>query len=363
MSTRGEGGAPLLRHYGVPQASSLHSPPPSPVDGEAPIESYDVPAQLSVARPMGALIESALVESSIGFLEDLEGAVSSDISSKACQLLSAITKPEFVVSLHIISRLFSLTLPLCKFLQKVDCDSSQACDHVDDIVSVLIENRADAAKEFTKISGEACRLLSDVNVEMALPRTVLRQNQSCETPAANPEEYYRRNVYLPFLADLENQLKERFENHRSVVVGVQMILPKYCASASISRITDAAQFYLGERASVIEGKLMLWRKKWSKVPEADLPAGALGALSMCNAEFFPTIHRLLGILATLPVSTSTPERTFSTLRRLKNYLRNRVQQERLTGLALLSVHREVEVTPAQVLAEFCKLPRRKNFTV
>ncbi|XP_077544853.1 uncharacterized protein LOC144158060 [Haemaphysalis longicornis] len=109
------------------------------------------------------------------------------------------------------------------------------------------------------------------------------------------------------------------------------------------------------RACVIEVELMLWRKKWSKVPEADFPAGALGALSMCNAEFFSTIHRLFGILAMLPASTSTPERTFSTLRRLKNYLRNRVQQERLTGLALLSVHREVEVTPAQVLAEFCKL--------
>ncbi|KAL1460329.1 hypothetical protein MTO96_027552 [Rhipicephalus appendiculatus] len=116
------------------------------------------------------------------------------------------------------------------------------------------------------------------------------------------------------------------------------------------------------RPRIYSGELMLWRKKWSKVPEADLPAGALGSLSMCNAEFFPTIHRLLGILATLPVSTSTPERTFSTLRRLKNYLRNRVQQERLTGMALLSV-REVEVTPAQVLAEFCYLPRRKNFAV
>lgn len=40
------------------------------------------------------------------FLEDLEGSVSSDISSKACQLLSAITRPEFVVSLHIISGCF-----------------------------------------------------------------------------------------------------------------------------------------------------------------------------------------------------------------------------------------------------------------
>ncbi|KAH8025227.1 hypothetical protein HPB51_005423 [Rhipicephalus microplus] len=72
---------------------------------------------------------------------------------------------------------------------------------------------------------------------------------------------------------------------------------------------------------------------------------------------------LLSILATLPVSTSTPERTFSTLRRLKSYLRNHMNNDRLTGLALLSIHRELQVTPEQVLTEFCKLPRRKNFLV
>ncbi|KAH8033540.1 hypothetical protein HPB51_013617 [Rhipicephalus microplus] len=72
---------------------------------------------------------------------------------------------------------------------------------------------------------------------------------------------------------------------------------------------------------------------------------------------------LLSILATLPVSTSTPERTFFTLRRLKSYLRNRMNNDRLAGLALLSIHRELQVTPEQVLTEFCKLPRRKNFLV
>ncbi|KAH7947169.1 hypothetical protein HPB52_008050 [Rhipicephalus sanguineus] len=87
------------------------------------------------------------------------------------------------------------------------------------------------------------------------------------------------------------------------------------------------------------------------------------ALEMCNRDFFPNIHSLLSILATLPVSTSTPERTFSTLRRLKSYLRNHMNNDRLTGLALLSIHRELQVTPEQVLTEFCKLPRRKNFLV
>ncbi|KAH7973253.1 hypothetical protein HPB52_023318 [Rhipicephalus sanguineus] len=138
---------------------------------------------------------------------------------------------------------------------------------------------------------------------MALPRITGRQMQRSNVPSATPEEYYRRNVYLPLLADFENQLRDRFDAHKK-------------------------------------------------------------ALEMCNRDFFPNIHSLLSILATLPVSTSTPERTFSTLRRLKSYLRNHMNNDRLTGLALLcSIHRELQVTPEQVLTEFCKLPRRKNFLV
>lgn len=164
---------------------------------------------------------------------------------------------------------------------------------------------------------------------------------------------------------MENQLKERFENHKKVVVGLHMLLPKFCASASLSGIHDAVEFYLGDIASAhtLAAELALWMSKCSRIVEADRPACALQALSMCNSEFFPNVYHLLCVLATLPVSTSTPERTFSTLRRLKNYLRNPMKQERLTGLALLSVHREIEVTPAEVLEDFCKLPRKKNFVV
>jgi len=54
----------------------------------------------------------------------------------------------------------------------------------------------------------------------------------------------------------------------------------------------------------------------------------------------------------LPVSTATPERTFSTLKRVKTFLRNSTGQERLTGLALLSAHRDVTVNPEEVLNQF-----------
>lgn len=48
----------------------------------------------------------------------------------------------------------------------------------------------------------------------------------------------------------------------------------------------------------------------------------LHALDICDKEFYPNIHMLFKIFCTLPVSTATPERTFSTFRRIKTILRN-----------------------------------------
>ncbi|KAH8018880.1 hypothetical protein HPB51_013560 [Rhipicephalus microplus] len=98
--------------------------------------------------------------------------------------------------------------------------------------------------------------------------------QRSNVPSATPEEYYRRNVYLPLLADFENQLRDRFDAHKKVVVGLNMLLPKFCASASLSDIDDAVQFYLGDipSANVIEAESTLWVNKCCQIEEKNRPA-------------------------------------------------------------------------------------------
>ena len=48
----------------------------------------------------------------------------------------------------------------------------------------------------------------------------------------------------------------------------------------------------------------------------------------------------------------------STLKRLKIYLRNATGQERLTGLTLMSVHRDIGIDAQKVIDELAKQPRR-----
>jgi len=56
-------------------------------------------------------------------------------------------------------------------------------------------------------------------------------------------------------------------------------------------------------------------------------------------------------MATLPVTTCSSERSFSTLRRLKTYLRNTTGEDRLNGLALLNIHRDIKIDATQIIAE------------
>ena len=71
-------------------------------------------------------------------------------------------------------------------------------------------------------------------------------------------------------------------------------------------------------------------------------------------DSYPSLAVLTQILATLPVTTATNERSFSALEYLKTHLRNTTKEVRLNGLALLYVPRDIGLDFEQVIAEFSR---------
>jgi hypothetical protein len=55
------------------------------------------------------------------------------------------------------------------------------------------------------------------------------------------------------------------------------------------------------------------------------------------------------------------ERSFSTLKRLKTYLRNTKGEERLNGLALMNVDRGIQLDIVGILYRMSKQKRRLDF--
>jgi len=71
---------------------------------------------------------------------------------------------------------------------------------------------------------------------------------------------------------------------------------------------------------------------------------------------------LLTILGTLPVSTATSERTFNTMRRLKTYLRSSIGNERMTGLTLLSIHKDRQIDREKIMNDFVASSDRRSIS-
>lgn len=81
-------------------------------------------------------------------------------------------------------------------------------------------------------------------------------------------------------------------------------------------------------------------------------------IEVCNGDLFPNIFKILKVCATIPVTTASAERSFSTLKRIKTYIRSTLGENRLNGLASLSIHREVNVDTEKIIDMFNVKSRR-----
>src|SRR4029434_338760 len=70
------------------------------------------------------------------------------------------------------------------------------------------------------------------------------------------------------------------------------------------------------------------------------------------------LYQALESSAHLPVSTASAERSFSTMGRLKTYLRSTMTDKRLTGLALMNIYTDLEIDSEEVLKQFYATGRR-----
>lgn len=66
------------------------------------------------------------------------------------------------------------------------------------------------------------------------------------------------------------------------------------------------------------------------------------ALADCDKDLYPNMYTPLQIACTLPVTSCECERNASTLRRLRNFMRAGMSENRLSSLALMHIHYDHE---------------------
>ncbi|KAJ8876452.1 hypothetical protein PR048_020897 [Dryococelus australis] len=115
---------------------------------------------------------------------------------------------------------------------------------------------------------------------------------------------------IPLLDGFIDQLESRFKTHKSTLTSLYNLICSVCSKKE--KIIELYQKFLNWDS--IEVEFQVSQTKRLQQPESDHPTCAIEALGECNKNIFPNIHQLLKILATLRVSTSTSEKTFSTMR-------------------------------------------------
>ena len=161
-----------------------------------------------------------------------------------------------------------------------------------------------------------------------------------------------------------SDMTSRFGKYQKIA-WLSLLVPKTAVKcADFSPVEAAVLFYnsiLGPYKSDITVKLLKAEiLQWCSFREKregealPLPATAVESFVKCDDMFYPFIRKLLQILCTLPVSVATAERSFSTLRRIKTWTRATMGEDRLSGLALMHVHRDIDICAKRVIDTFAK---------
>ena len=237
------------------------------------------------------------------------------------------------------------------------------------VKSALRSTRETADAFHSRVYSKAMQIASMVNVQESVPRTTGRQCHRNNVPAACPSQYYKRQVTIPILDHLISELESRFNTQTSSIVSqVMLLLPSEVVELdsviTSSEITDLVALYediLPSPAS-LDTELHCWCIRW-RSPENATAAVELNTplklLPSIDADFFPNIKQLMKIACTQSVTSVECERSISSLRFLKTYLRSSMREGRLNGLALLFIHRDIACDVEAVVDEFARRnPRR-----
>lgn len=300
-------------------------------------------------------------------LEQLSIEGNSATRTAAFQLLSAVRQTTFILSLCIIDKYNSLLEPVANILQSKTLDVIKCTEHIKVIKIAVAEHRCHAEAGSEELLRSAITIAQELNLEMLLPRTVGRQIYRANHPATTLSEYFRRSLYVPYLDSLLSSLEARFSQDQSPAFALSLLHPaqitKIATADLKTHMEDVSKFYELEG---IVSEAELWQTFWLNTKNLDLEALEITALCRQAEHFYPKIEKALHILLAMPYSTATIERSFSTLRRVKTWLRSTMVENRLNGLCMLSVHRKLinhlsDRFTEDVLNRFAEDPRRLLF--
>jgi len=273
-------------------------------------------------------------------------------ATKAMGIFLQVQSFKFLTSLVLFWRVLSITKGLSDQLQNTKINLAKAADLVTASIKTLQEFRSDTEwDKLYKYVTDAAKL-HDISEAPPRPRRqrrlpsrlsadagvlVLETTGFRETLTASHD--YKICLYYPVLDAIILELNSRFANKNlDMMKCIHCCNPESPHFLDFNSLTAFAEMYgLDKETLSMECKLALRTLSGKEMESINDVFVELLPLKAA----FPVLVKMIRIALTIVVSTAECERSFSTLKRTKTYLRSSMSEQRLTDLAVLSIEREL----------------------
>ncbi|CAC5401909.1 unnamed protein product [Mytilus coruscus] len=244
-------------------------------------------------------------------------SLKADNDDKAAQSMNAILRFEFIISLVVAEHILSSTVALTNYLQKPDID--------------LIEALTEAKIVIQRLSDESEQHIWQHNTKFSHQFLVSLDVNDTELTTRDPSDYWRVSLYFAFLDHLVDDITKRLISNEERFFSSYFIPTKLgnFTPEIADKIYNAYRSDLGDKTE-FDDEVARWTAHWRI--EDNRPDRLLGVLNVTHADLYPSVHRIIWILLTVPVSSATSQRSFSAMRRVKSYLRSTMGGEILFNL-------------------------------
>ncbi|CAF3472113.1 unnamed protein product [Rotaria socialis] len=276
-------------------------------------------------------------------------------------LLLALKEPLFVVTIFILHRLLGKIKILSDQLKSKSIDFGKAHTLISAVINQINELRSE--EEFSRLFGQITAFCVennidlDVKVKQRRQRTISTRFKNCSVTSTigqreeiDNDSKYRDFIFYPVIDSILVEMNDRFsKSNMEILRGISSLSPDSSTFLEVKELTDLCTMLQCDIVSLSnEAEVLKPMLKQSK--SKDIVDLYFEVLPLQQA--FPTIiHLLIGAM-TIPVSSTTTERTFSKMKLIKTSARNTMSDDRLSDLSLLAIERDFVVDNEKIIDAF-----------
>ncbi|XP_050059853.1 uncharacterized protein LOC126551123 [Aphis gossypii] len=170
------------------------------------------------------------------------------------------------------------------------------------------------------------------------------------------EVYWRRVAYMSVIDSVIRNLKYRFSKESLLMASSVESFIKMDFLASLYFINHYKNVLVVD-IHALKSEMTVARNCMDTIkPDFDIN----NISKVIEKHVYPNLYKLLQVAISIPISSATCERSFSSMRRIKNWLRTSMLQDRFTNLAVLNIERDVVdlLNNEDILEVYCTKDRK-----